>query len=66
MTKHFLIVATLALLLLVSCGAPPAAPTAKPTPTPANVHSIEHQLIFDAAWQTVNDKYFDPTFGAKD
>ena len=73
MTKHFLVVATLAILLLVSCGAPsaapsatPAAPTARPTPTPANVHSAEHQLIFDAAWQTVNDKYFDPTFGGKD
>jgi hypothetical protein len=73
MTKHFLVVATLAILLLVSCGAPsaapsatPAAPTARPTPTPANVHSVEHQLIFDAAWQTVNDRYFDPTFGAKD
>ena len=73
MTKHFLVVAKLAILLLVGCGAPsatpsatPVAPTAMPTSTPANVHSVEHQLIFDAAWQTVNDKYFDPTFGGKD
>jgi hypothetical protein len=28
--------------------------------------AAERASILDAAWQTVNDKYFDPTFGGKD
>jgi carboxyl-terminal processing protease len=64
MTRCVLTAATLANLRLLSCGAPPAAPTA--TPTPATVYSDDYRLIFDAVWQTVNDEYFDPTFGGKD
>ena len=64
MTKRLLTVATLAFLLLLSCGTPPATPTA--IPTPSAVYSDDYRLILDAAWQTVNDKYFDPTFGGKD
>jgi len=64
MTKRCLTVATLAILLLLSCGPPPASPTVMPTPTAT--HSDDYQLILDAAWQTVNDKFFDPTFRGKD
>ncbi|MGD9048596.1 MAG: hypothetical protein PVF77_11125 [Anaerolineae bacterium] len=64
MTRRLLIVATLAILLLPSCGTPPATPTA--TPAPATDHSDDYQLIFDAAWQAVNDNFFDPAFGGKD
>lgn len=64
MTKRFLTVAMLAILLLLGCGAPPAAPTA--TPAPATDQSDGYRLVLDAAWQAVNDKYYDPTFGGKD
>jgi carboxyl-terminal processing protease len=64
MTKRCLTVTTLVFLLLLSCGPPLASPTV--TPTPAATHSDDYQLILDAAWQTVNDKFFDPTFGGKD
>lgn len=52
-----------------------ASPTTevKPSPTAMSLPSretsltnVERTAIFDAAWQTVNDKYFDPTFGGKD
>jgi carboxyl-terminal processing protease len=60
---------------------PTPTPTATPTPTPAPTptaaprptQGIENRLsaaeraeIFDAVWQTVNDNYFDPTFGGRD
>ena len=64
MTKRLLIIAALAVLLLSGCGTPAAAPTATPTPTAAP--GEDYRLILDAAWQTVNDKFFDPTFGGKD
>ena len=64
MTRRVLTVAALAILLLLSCCAPPATPT--PTPAPATVDIEDLQLVLDAAWQTVNDNYFDPTFGGKD
>jgi hypothetical protein len=62
MKKRPQFVAVLMILLLVSCRAPPAVPTATPTPA-SSLDSDDYQLILDAAWQTVNDKYFDPTFG---
>jgi len=46
-----------------------------PTPTRApkrqavietKLTAAERAAIFDTVWQTVNDKYFDPTFGGKD
>jgi CubicO group peptidase (beta-lactamase class C family) len=43
MTKRFLTVATLVILLLVNCGAPPAAPTSTPTPTIEVQPSVEQQ-----------------------
>lgn len=60
---------------------PTPTPTATPTPTPAPTptavptptQAIENRLsaaqraeIFEAVWQTVNDNYFDPTFGGQD
>jgi len=66
------------ILALGSCagGAPPTpTPTAAPTPTraPKPTPVIEERLsaaeraeIFEAVWQTVNDEYFDPTFGGQD
>jgi carboxyl-terminal processing protease len=57
-------------LVLVGCAGD-AAPAS--TPTPDTTTAIETRLtaaerlaIFDAAWQTVNDKYFDPSFGGLD
>jgi carboxyl-terminal processing protease len=48
-------------------SAPSPTPTPKPLPTIATtLTSSERVSIFEAAWQTVNDKYFDPTFGGKD
>jgi len=48
-----------------------AAPAPTPTPEPAiaietYLTAAERATIFDAVWQTVNDKFFDPTFGGKD
>jgi CubicO group peptidase (beta-lactamase class C family) len=43
MTNRFLTAATLAIVLLVSCGAPPAAPTPTPTPTTEVQPSVEQQ-----------------------
>ncbi len=60
---------------------PTAAPlptptaTARPTVTPAppptplietRLTPAERAAVFDAVWQTVNDGYFDPTFGGQD
>jgi len=46
---------------------PSPTPTPKALPTIATtLTSSQRAEIFEAAWQTVNDKYFDPTFGGKD
>lgn len=57
-------------LVLASCagGAPPA-PTRSSRPAiliETGLTAAERLATFDAAWQTVNDKYWDPTFGGKD
>ena len=44
-------------------------PTSIPKPIPTIETSLtadERVAIFEAAWQTVNAEYFDPTFGGKD
>jgi carboxyl-terminal processing protease len=66
----------LLLLGLVGCApesATPVAPTATiavtptltPTVTPAVISEKQHEYVelFEIVWQTVNDSYFDPTFG---
>jgi carboxyl-terminal processing protease len=65
MKKHLQIAVALTVLLLASCRASPTLPSATLTPDTGS-HSDDYELIFEAAWQTVNDKFFDPTFGGKD
>jgi carboxyl-terminal processing protease len=47
-------------------AAPPSASSA-PTvaTTPAVLNVAERSEIFEAVWRTVNDEYFDPTFGGR-
>jgi C-terminal peptidase prc len=63
-------------LLLTSCARPAASPTptevvpeatatVEATQQPAVVNE-EYLNNFEIVWQTVNDKYFDPTFGGLD
>jgi carboxyl-terminal processing protease len=57
-------------LVLAGCaGQAPPTPTRTPHP-PAVIETrltaAERQAIFDTVWQTVNEEYFDPTFGGKD
>lgn len=57
-------------LLLAGCGGGAApAPTRTPHPTaviPTRLTGAERAAIFDTVWQTVNESYFDPTFGGKE
>ena len=59
-------------ILLAGCGTP-ATPAAAPTRTPypplvvsTRLTAAKREEIFNAVWQTVNDEYFDPTFGGMD
>lgn len=60
---------------VLPAAAPTVVPTLIPTPTrtPHPTAMIENWLtpaerltIFDAVWQTINDEYYDPSFGGKD
>lgn len=64
-------------LLLLACsfvlagcaGEPKSTPTHAPKSTSVvetRLTGAERAAIFDAVWQTVNDNFFDPTFGGKD
>jgi carboxyl-terminal processing protease len=61
-----------AALTLAGCGGaamPAAAPTRTPHPPlviPTRLTASEREEIFNTVWQTVNDEYFDPTFGGMD
>jgi len=68
----FALSALIILLAAAACGLQ-LSPTPAPTPTSRPATEIQTRLtaaeraaIFEAAWQTVNDAYFDPTFGGKD
>jgi carboxyl-terminal processing protease len=74
--KKFSLTIFAILLLAVACG-PQSSPVQTPMPTPTRVPkptpvfetkltAEERSAIFETVWQTVNDKYFDPTFGGKD
>lgn len=78
-TATFMLAGILALGGCASSATPTPTPTATPTPTPAPTPApsptqvIENRLsaaeraeIFEAVWQTINDEYFDPTFGGQD
>jgi carboxyl-terminal processing protease len=61
----------LSVALLLSGCTGEAAPTSTGSPEPtieieSTLTAAERAAILDAAWQTVNDNYFDPTFGGKD
>jgi C-terminal peptidase prc len=73
MKKKLLLTVMALTLLLASCGQPAASPTPTeilPEPTksrtPTAVVNEEYLNTFEIVWQTVNDKYFDPTFGGLD
>ena len=59
-------------LALVGCsGKVTTTPTPARTPHPTETFettltSAERLTIFNAVWQTINDEYYDPTFGGKD
>jgi len=57
-------------LVLAACGGgatPAPTRTLKPTLVlETRLTAAERASIFDTVWQTVNDQYFDPTFGGKD
>jgi C-terminal processing protease CtpA/Prc len=74
-------VITLTACKVLPTAAPTVVPTLTPTPTrtpiptrtPHPAAMIEDRLtpaerlaIFNAVWQTINDEYYDPTFGGKD
>jgi carboxyl-terminal processing protease len=59
-------------LAVVSC-ARQATPAPDPTRTPhpplvieTRLTAAQRRLILDTVWQTINDEYFDPTFGGLD
>jgi carboxyl-terminal processing protease len=60
---------SVALLLTGCAGEAAPASTTSPEPTieiETRLTAEERAAILEAAWQTVNDNYFDPTFGGKD
>jgi C-terminal peptidase prc len=68
--KKLLMTICTTLIFVVACG-PRTAPA--PTRTPHPTEMIETRLtpaervaIFYAVWQTINDEYYDPTYGGKD
>jgi carboxyl-terminal processing protease len=70
---HLLFALAASALLLTGCGQPdpsptfvPPTPTEAPTGTPQVVANQEYLSVFETVWQTVNDTYFDPTFGGLD
>lgn len=67
-----------AVLALGACSSSDGGSTPAPVPAasasaesrwdavPTRLTDSERAEVFDAAWQAVNDEYFDPTFGGKD
>ena len=53
--------------MMTACSSPTSTRAPKPkTVIETKLTAAERAAIFDTAWQTVNDKYFDPTFGGRD
>jgi carboxyl-terminal processing protease len=72
LTFRLMVCVTVLGMVVTSCSPAPSA-TPVPTPTPVSTPVIatrltadERAAIFETVWQTVNDSYFDPTFGGKD
>lgn len=56
------------LIVLMTTACTSLTPTRVPKPKTlieTRLTAAERVAIFDTVWQTVNDKYFDPTFGGK-
>ena len=72
MVKRIILLLNIGSLFLAGCakGAMPSPiPTLAPKPTAVietRLTAAERAAIFDTVWQTLNDKYFDPTFTGKD
>lgn len=74
-TKRVIFLLALVLSLAIGAGCradlPAATPTAAPTATvaptpPPTADSRAYQAVLDAAWETVNETYFEPDFGGVD
>jgi len=53
-------------VMMTACSSPTPTHAPKPkTVIETKLTADERAAIFDTAWQTVNDGYFDPTFGGK-
>jgi carboxyl-terminal processing protease len=56
-------------LVLAGCaGQVPSTPTRTPHPPlviESRLTAAERRVIFDTVWRTMNDEYFDPTFGGR-
>ena len=76
LSLHLTVCGTILALLMTAClslspTSPPPAPTPTRVPKPTTViqtrlTAAERRAIFDTVWQTMNDEYFDPTFGGLD
>jgi len=76
LSLHLTVCGTILALLMTAClslspTSPPPAPTPTRVPKPTTVietrlTAAERRAIFDTVWQTINDEYFDPTFGGLD
>jgi len=54
-------------MMMTACSSPTPTRALKPkTVIETRLTAAERAAIFDAVWKTVNDGYFDPTFGGKD
>ena len=65
--KKILITICTTLIVAMACG-PRTAPASTRTPHPpemieTRLTPAERLTIFDTVWQTINDEYYDPTFG---
>jgi len=68
--RLLLLLSLIGTLFLASCaGQATSTLTRTPHPPPVletRLTAAERAAIFDTVWQTVNDGYFDPTFGGRD
>jgi C-terminal peptidase prc len=65
--RRFMLLLISSILVLVGCtGGDTTTPTRTPHPTlvfETTLTSAERLTIFDTVWQTINNEYYDPTFG---
>lgn len=75
MKRGLLFLATVFCLLMAGCVQQPITPaptaTTTRTATPAatatdSARAVDYLPMFETVWQTINDQYFDPTFGGVD